>query len=30
MITMSEFPEFMKHPANLIAQSNQATPGVDG
>src|SRR5258707_3693596 len=27
---MSEFPEFMKHPANRIAQSNQATPGVDG
>jgi ethanolamine utilization protein EutQ (cupin superfamily) len=27
---MSGFPEFMKHPANRIAQSNQATPGVDG
>lgn len=27
---MSEFPEFMKHPANRIARSNQATPGVDG
>jgi quercetin dioxygenase-like cupin family protein len=27
---MSEFPKFMKHPANRIARSNQATPGVDG
>src|SRR5229473_7288668 len=27
---MSKFPEFMKHPANRIARSNQATPGVDG
>ncbi|MGA9672616.1 MAG: cupin domain-containing protein [Terracidiphilus sp.] len=25
-----DFPEFMKHPANLIASSNQATPGVEG
>jgi quercetin dioxygenase-like cupin family protein len=27
---MDEFPEFMKHPANRIARSNQATPGVEG
>jgi mannose-6-phosphate isomerase-like protein (cupin superfamily) len=27
---MEEFPEFMKHPANRIAASNQATPGVEG
>ena len=27
---MDHFPEFMKHPANRIAQSNQATPSVDG
>jgi mannose-6-phosphate isomerase-like protein (cupin superfamily) len=27
---MNEFPEFMKHPANRIAVSNQATPGVEG
>jgi quercetin dioxygenase-like cupin family protein len=27
---MDEFPEFMKRPANLIARSNQATPGVEG
>jgi quercetin dioxygenase-like cupin family protein len=27
---MNEFPEFMKHPANEIAKSNQATPGVEG
>jgi quercetin dioxygenase-like cupin family protein len=27
---MKEFPEFMKHPANEIAKSNQATPGVEG
>jgi hypothetical protein len=27
---MSEFPGFMKRPANRIAWSNQATPGVDG
>lgn len=27
---MSEFPRFMKHPANRIALSNQATPGVEG
>jgi quercetin dioxygenase-like cupin family protein len=24
------FPAFMKNPANRIAQSNQATPGVEG
>jgi quercetin dioxygenase-like cupin family protein len=27
---MSEFPDFMKHPANRIARSSQATPGVEG
>jgi mannose-6-phosphate isomerase-like protein (cupin superfamily) len=27
---MDNFPEFMKHPANRIARSNQATPGVEG
>ncbi|MGA3134928.1 MAG: cupin domain-containing protein [Terracidiphilus sp.] len=27
---MEDFPEFMKHPANRIAKSNQATPGVEG
>jgi len=27
---MDNFPEFMKHPANRIARSNQATPGVAG
>lgn len=27
---MDEFPTFMKHPANRIAASNQATPGVEG
>ena len=27
---MSDFPEFMKHPANVIAKSDQATPGVEG
>lgn len=27
---MNDFPDFMKHPANRIATSNQATPGVDG
>lgn len=27
---MSEFPEFMKHSANRIAASTQATPGVEG
>jgi quercetin dioxygenase-like cupin family protein len=27
---MSEFPDFMKHPANRIAKSDQATPGVEG
>ena len=27
---MDEFPEFMKHPANRITQSGQATPGVEG
>ncbi len=27
---MDDFPEFMKHPANRIAKSNQATPGVEG
>jgi quercetin dioxygenase-like cupin family protein len=27
---MNDFPEFMKHPANKIARTNQATPGVEG
>jgi len=27
---MDSFPEFMKHPANKIATSSQATPGVEG
>ena len=27
---MDEFPEFMKRPANRIATSAQATPGVEG
>ena len=27
---MKDFPEFMKRPANLIATSSQATPGVEG
>jgi len=27
---MDDFPEFMKHPANRIAKSQQATPGVEG
>jgi mannose-6-phosphate isomerase-like protein (cupin superfamily) len=27
---MESFPEFMKHPSNRIARSQQATPGVDG
>ena len=27
---MDDFPEFIKRPANRIATSNQATPGVEG
>jgi quercetin dioxygenase-like cupin family protein len=27
---MTDFPRFMKHPANRIAVSQQATPGVEG
>ena len=27
---MDDFPEFMKHPANRIAKTNQATSGVEG
>jgi mannose-6-phosphate isomerase-like protein (cupin superfamily) len=27
---MDDFPEFMKHPANRIATSSQATPRVEG
>jgi quercetin dioxygenase-like cupin family protein len=27
---MDNFPEFMKHQANRITSSNQATPGVEG
>ena len=30
LIIMNDFPEFMKHPANRIAVSSQATPGVEG
>jgi quercetin dioxygenase-like cupin family protein len=29
-MAMNDFPEFMKHPANRIATTNQATPGVEG
>lgn len=27
---MDSFPDFMKHPSNRIARSQQATPGVEG
>lgn len=27
---MAEFPDFMKHPANRIAKSDQSTPDVEG
>jgi len=27
---MDHFPEFMKHPANRIAQFSQATPSIEG
>jgi mannose-6-phosphate isomerase-like protein (cupin superfamily) len=27
---VDDFPAFMKHPANRIAPSDQATPGVEG
>src|SRR5450756_1766985 len=27
---MNDFPEFMKHPVNRIATTDQATPGVEG
>ena len=27
---MQDFPDFMKHPANRIATTSQATPGVEG
>lgn len=30
MLGMNAFPDFMKDPANRIARSNQATPGVEG
>lgn len=30
LATMGNFPEFMKHPADRITTSNQATPGVEG
>jgi len=30
LAAMDNFPEFMKHPANRIATSNQGTPGVEG
>jgi quercetin dioxygenase-like cupin family protein len=29
-MVMKDFPEFMRHPANEIVKSNQATPGVEG
>lgn len=29
-LSMQNFPEFMKRPANRIARSSQATPGVEG
>jgi hypothetical protein len=27
---LDDFPEFMKHAVNRIANSHQATPGVEG
>jgi quercetin dioxygenase-like cupin family protein len=30
LASMDSFPEFMKNPANRIAVSEQATPGVEG
>ena len=27
---MDDFPQFMRHPANRIAKTNHATPGVEG
>jgi hypothetical protein len=30
MFTMDAFTEFMKQPANRIANGDQATPGVEG
>lgn len=27
---MNEFPQFMRHPANRVATTSQATPGVEG
>jgi mannose-6-phosphate isomerase-like protein (cupin superfamily) len=30
LLFMSNFPAFMKNPANRIVTSNQATPGVEG
>jgi quercetin dioxygenase-like cupin family protein len=30
ILSMNAYPEFMKHPANRILRSNQATPGVEG
>ena len=29
-LTMDNFPELMRHPANRIAKADQATPGVEG
>jgi len=29
-LTMNDFPEFIKQPANRIAGADQATPGVEG
>jgi quercetin dioxygenase-like cupin family protein len=30
MAIMQEFPSFMKNRSNMVARSNQATPGVEG
>src|SRR5215472_10147914 len=30
ILGMNAFPDFMKNPANRMARSNQATPGVEG
>jgi mannose-6-phosphate isomerase-like protein (cupin superfamily) len=27
---MDDFPQFMRHPANRIAKTNPATPGIEG
>jgi len=30
LAAMDDFPEFMRNPANRVAESSQATPGVEG